>query len=585
MKKVMMLLLTTIIVLANNMAVFATCSKHENSKNVNCIDKDDIINISTSSIIQDDIDSNTNTHNIIVGDGTHIQDYNTYLNNNYATYYFSQLKNNMGENQIGTCSYVAMSMLLSYYDTYWNDNVIPENYEQNQINFNASLDISYNTESPGIKSEKIYVDYMSYDEYTNFAENETNKNNYFHIKLLDIGTKTLGKPYGVGAAGINDILQYYLYTIQGFTSSELEIEYIPTVTFKNKRQYIIDKVKDGIPIIVCALNLDSEPGHTYIIYDYNEEEDELYCHAGWSHDEYIDQNSNTTSIYDYSHIPFSHMKDTLLCGLISIDIKSGHSHSDNYVDSDGNTYCSCYFSCHDEHECIYYNQYNEEYHTYACDCNPIEENLFEHSWVYEDSNFGLHSIYCGDCGYSVESQYHTYEYTSINETYHRGICIYCGNQTYQQMHDFEEYCHCYEKCTMCEYIQQVIPHDYTYRYGTNENDTTDTHYAYCECNARIESPHSFVTIGMIDACEFCAYQKGHQHSYTYTPCGDGETHRKSCACGNTQYQQCFGMTMPGQLSRCSMCGQRLNGGLITPLGEEDAVLPSNKEDDPEEETE
>ena len=45
------------------------------------------------------------------------------------------------------------------------------------------------------------------------------------------------------------------------------------------------------------------------------------------------------------------------------------------------------------------------------------------------------------------------------------------------------------------------------------------------------------------------------------------------------------MTMPGQLSRCSMCGQRLNGGLITPLGEEDAVLPSNKEDDPEEETE
>ena len=357
----------------------------------------------------------------------------------------------------------------------------------------------------------------------------------------------------------------------------------------DKREYIIEKVQAGIPVIVCALNDDCESGHTYIIYDYDENGDELYCHTGWSSDEYEDPNSNEITYYDYTHVAFSTMDDTILCGLISIDINTEqHTHTNNYVDSAGNTYCSCYFSCHPAHECGYYQEYkeyNEEYHIYACNCPPSEENLFEHNWIYEPKIAGRHSVHCEDCGYELEDQYHTYEYTSINETYHRGICIYCGNQTYQQMHDFEEYNHCYEKCTICGYHQQAIPHDYTYRYGINENDTTDTHYAYCECNARIESPHSFVTVGMIDACEFCAYQKDHQHSYTYTPCGDGETHRKSCTCGYTQYQQCFGMTMPGQLSRCSTCGQRLNGGLITPLGEEDVALPSNKENEFDEETE
>ena len=42
----------------------------------------------------------------------------------FATYYFSNLKDNYGYNTMGSCGYVATAMMLSYYDTYLNDDII-----------------------------------------------------------------------------------------------------------------------------------------------------------------------------------------------------------------------------------------------------------------------------------------------------------------------------------------------------------------------------------------------------------------------------------------------------------------------------
>lgn len=49
------------------------------------------------------------------------------LNNYYATHYFYNLKNNFSNNLVGSCAYVALSMLLSFYDTYWDDSYILSN--------------------------------------------------------------------------------------------------------------------------------------------------------------------------------------------------------------------------------------------------------------------------------------------------------------------------------------------------------------------------------------------------------------------------------------------------------------------------
>ena len=47
-----------------------------------------------------------------------------FQNDKFASYYFCDLKNYFGYNTHGSCGYVAVAMLLSYYDTYLNDNIV-----------------------------------------------------------------------------------------------------------------------------------------------------------------------------------------------------------------------------------------------------------------------------------------------------------------------------------------------------------------------------------------------------------------------------------------------------------------------------
>ena len=43
--------------------------------------------------------------------------------------YFYNLRGNYGFNYMGTCAYVGLGMLFTYYDAYYNDNIVPEKYE------------------------------------------------------------------------------------------------------------------------------------------------------------------------------------------------------------------------------------------------------------------------------------------------------------------------------------------------------------------------------------------------------------------------------------------------------------------------
>lgn len=45
----------------------------------------------------------------------------------FAPYYFSNLNGRFGKNVKGSCTYVAVDMLLSYYDSFWNDNFCLKN--------------------------------------------------------------------------------------------------------------------------------------------------------------------------------------------------------------------------------------------------------------------------------------------------------------------------------------------------------------------------------------------------------------------------------------------------------------------------
>lgn len=70
----------------------------------------------------------------------------------YTFLYFYQLENNLPENVVGTCGYVALAMLLSYYDCFWDDNLVPDEYMISEI--------SGENQSTG---DDLYFYYRMYD--------------------------------------------------------------------------------------------------------------------------------------------------------------------------------------------------------------------------------------------------------------------------------------------------------------------------------------------------------------------------------------------------------------------------------------
>ena len=47
------------------------------------------------------------------------------------------------------------------------------------------------------------------------------------------------------------------------------------------RQQMKQLVQSGKPVLVCANNHNGSEKHAFVVYDYDEYEDEFYCHTGW----------------------------------------------------------------------------------------------------------------------------------------------------------------------------------------------------------------------------------------------------------------------------------------------------------------
>ena len=60
--------------------------------------------------------------------------------NTIAHHYFEKLGDNIPNNEVGSCVYVSMAMLLSFYDFYWNDSFVAEKYEENIKNMETGED-------------------------------------------------------------------------------------------------------------------------------------------------------------------------------------------------------------------------------------------------------------------------------------------------------------------------------------------------------------------------------------------------------------------------------------------------------------
>lgn len=269
----------------------------------------------------------------------------TVLNNHYSTLYFSNLNEHFANNSHGTCSFVSIGMLLSFYDSYWNDNIISENFDV-QSNFSSTSPISQDFEfppfgitSPGIGfEENSIVSGMTIADYRSFVLQ--NENTYFQSKLLILAESYFGSsrfdtsinPYGMTFQEINDFLEYYLFTFKSFTSQDFTIS--SSNGYPNDvMSFTVSNILSGKPVLIRA-NSSIFGGHAMIAYDYDSNTGELFVHPGWK-----DNNNNALTHVSLNQLGISQIEDAIV-----INTSSSHTHSNNYHSSHGNNLCSCLYS-------------------------------------------------------------------------------------------------------------------------------------------------------------------------------------------------------------------------------------------------
>lgn len=266
------------------------------------------------------------------------------LDDFYSTVYFSNLKDNFSINTNGTCSYTAIGMLLSFYDSYWNDLFIPDEYDVKSTfssTATSSQDfelIPFDAQAPGIQPEPLnLVSNLSNSEYIDVVrENEAK---YFQFKLIQLSQSYFGKikfedssnPFGMTFEEINQFLTYYLYTFLQMNNSQVSIDSM-TSNSGNVKDFVINKVKSGIPVLIRASSK-TLGVHAMIAYDYNYGTDDIFVHTGWK-----DGSGNSLRHVSLQEIGFTNLIDA-----ISLNTKSNHEHSYNYS-STKQTVCSCNYS-------------------------------------------------------------------------------------------------------------------------------------------------------------------------------------------------------------------------------------------------
>lgn len=298
-----------------------------------------------------------------------------YASTTYDTYmeaYYRALTQNMGENQKGSCGYVAIGELLSYYDSYLNDYLIDDKYDV--ASKGSGTDMIARAQSPGILNDGVtYAEYskyatsidkLSHDDYYTIMSGKANSS--LHAKLITIGKKlgyyknstTLKYPCATYHSERVNILKNYFseiglgdefYTIKTCTGSSSDV-----------KNFVKENIDKGNPVITGVYKSSSDYGHVVISYDYDSSN--IYCNMGWS------------GSSSYAHYSIESRYDTYTDAIV-VEFDFGHYHSPNYeVTTGGKTTKYCY-----------------------CNCNILTYKNVGHSYTdkyVDDRNNATHKSYC-----------------------------------------------------------------------------------------------------------------------------------------------------------------------------------------------
>lgn len=388
----------------------------------------------------------------------HAEETDEIVYNSSMDKYFSELKDNVPGNVIGSCGYQIASLFLAYYDTYWNDCFVPNTYESDDIYGSSSLANGYST----IKTENslwisqytssgtslTYADYID-SFYPSFVEAHRGEG-YLHLDLIGLGIDSgyysglvQKEKYSITMYEIGTIIDEYFDGIFGerfyfdpnglFISPDEDVPVLIKMLDSDdlgcSNEQVINKmyelVDSGIPVLYRGSNGSS--GHVMIAYDTIKESGAIVdceMHTGWSDDE------ETTDVKEY----FTTLSATEYDSDISIlwfEIDESlvpHAHSNNYHYSATESYCSCevYGELHPEHihesDGVYLS-YGTSSHVSKCRWDG-EEITETHKHVGLSISSSLHTLTCA-CGHSY-TESHVLEKITIN-LYRCMHCNYTRN--------------------------------------------------------------------------------------------------------------------------------------------------------------
>lgn len=245
--------------------------------------------------------------------------------------YFQNLYTYSPANDVGSCGYVSLIQAMSYYDTFYNDTIIPEIYDKHKLDATSIDDVkSY---SPGTLWQ--HYDSSTYDTYYNFCHSTQWTNFQSYLTVLFNYNNSTDNPsdFDPSLAGwqYGELFNYLYGYFSGIYTTEYSDE-----TQNEYEQNIKSIIDSGNPAIVHIKRYNQSSGtysyHSVVAYDYDE--NNIYANFGYGQGSTHSQLIGGTFGYDEIYFAVSLNFSSLM-----------HSHSDNYV-SYGDAYCGCNLNDH-----------------------------------------------------------------------------------------------------------------------------------------------------------------------------------------------------------------------------------------------
>lgn len=294
--------------------------------------------------------------------------------------YFKNLCQYSPINSHGSCGYVSFIQYLSYYDTFINDDIIPEVYERNQGNVTdvtTALSVS-----PGVLRQ-------AYPEtsITLYNHIQNTKSYDFQMYLMDIVNKSENRTssnykYSIG------MWNYYRILNALFPQKNVSFSYKRVSYFGSKPTdanvingfdtYVKNQLDQGNPVMLHIAKYNETTGaynsyHSVVAYYYDN--NGIHANFGWD-------GSSTDIVISSSGYQITE------AGVMDLSNLS-FTHSNNYI-INNTRYCGCGL---EEHEHNYTNEYsslNDYTHKAFCECGGF-------IYCQHNKQYNAGKIKCNNC--------------------------------------------------------------------------------------------------------------------------------------------------------------------------------------------